>query len=83
MNEHAIVALSNPSSGGVALRLADGSHVLAELLGTTVLQPGQVLAGRKDSVGFEDWVDERTGEAVPVFVQAYGVSYEAVREALE
>ncbi|QPF72199.1 hypothetical protein G8A07_04145 [Roseateles sp. DAIF2] len=76
------VALLRPASGGPALVLEDGSHVLAEQLDGQVLAPGQLLRGRMTAFGVEDWFDAASGARVPVFVQAWGLSLEAVRGEL-
>ncbi|HEX2012570.1 MAG TPA: hypothetical protein VJN44_16705 [Roseateles sp.] len=77
------VALTRPSNGGVALRVDDGSFVLAEQLDLQALAPGRRLSGRMDAIGIEDWVDAAgSGERFAVFIQAYGLSWEAVRDEL-
>ncbi|WP_349744630.1 hypothetical protein [Roseateles cavernae] len=82
--QQATVVLTQAAGGRVALRVeADGSFVLAEQLDTQALAPGQVMAGRMDVIGLEDWADRSDGEQrFAVFIQAYGLSWEAVRAEL-
>lgn len=82
MQEQGTVALAQPSSGRVAIRVGDGSYVLAEQLDAKPLEVGRRLSGRMNSVGIEDLVDLQSGNSHAVFVQAYGCSYEAVRDEL-
>jgi hypothetical protein len=82
MEEQGVVALARPSTGGVAIRVADGSYVLAEQLDAKPLEVGKRLSGRMNSVGIEALFDMQSGDRFAVFVQAFGCSYEAVRDAL-
>lgn len=79
MSDQGTVEFANPSTGGVALRTADGSYVLAEQLDAKPLQLGQQLSGRMDNIGTELFADEKSGEIYGVFIQAYGLSFDAVR----
>lgn len=82
MSERGTVEFSNSSTGGVGLRAQDGSYVLAEQLDAKPLQVGQVLVGRMDSVGAESLNDSLSNEIYEVFIQAYGLSLDAVRNEL-
>jgi hypothetical protein len=82
MNDVATVALTKPSTGGVALKYEDGSYILAEQLGAKPLQVGQRLVGRIASIGIERLTDEQSGEDYAIFVQAYGLALEAVEAEL-
>ena len=82
MTDVTTVALTKPSTGGVALRHEDGSYALAEQLGAKQLQVGQKLVGRVDSIGIERLVDQESGEDFALFIQAYGLGLEAVQTEL-
>ena len=82
MTDVATVALTKPSTGGAALRHADGSYALVEQLGAKQFQVGQRLAGRIDSIGVERLTDQESGEDFAIFVQAYGLALEAVQAEL-
>lgn len=82
MEEQGVVAFVGPSKAGVAIRVADGSYVLAEQMDARPLEVGQRLSGRMNSVGIEELIDAQSGDRCTVFVQAFGCSYEAVRDAL-
>jgi hypothetical protein len=82
MTEVATVALTKPSTGGVALRHADGSYALAEQLGAKQLQIGQKLVGCIESIGIERLTDQESGEDFAVFIQAYGLAFDAVQAEL-
>ena len=76
------VALTKPSTGGVALRHENGSYTLAEQLGAQQLEVGQKLVGCIDSIGIERLTDEQSGEDYAIFIQAYGLALEAVQAEL-
>ena len=82
MNDVATVALTRPSTGGIALRCGDGSYALAEQLGAKQLQVGQKLVGSLDSIGIERLTDQESGEDFAIFIQAYGLALEAVQAEL-
>lgn len=82
MEQKGTVALTKPATGGLAIRIADGSYVLAEQLDAAPLEVGRQVSGRMDSIGVEDWVDVQSGSSIAVFVKAYGCSYEAVQYEL-
>ena len=82
MNDVATVALTRPSTGGIALKHEDGSYVLAEQLGAKPLQVGQRLVGCIASIGIERLTDQQSGEDYAIFVQAYGLALEAVQAEL-
>jgi hypothetical protein len=56
--------------------------VLAQQLDTRPVSAGQTLSGEMDSVGMETFVDARTQDRIEVFVEAYGLSAEAVELAM-
>jgi hypothetical protein len=76
------VALTKPSTGGVALLHEDGSYALAEQLGAKQLQVGQKLVGCVDSIGIGRLTDQQSGENFALFIQAYGLGLEAVKTEL-
>ena len=82
MTDVTTVALTKPSTGGVALRREDGSYALAEQLGAKPLQVGQQLVGATDVIGVERLVDPRSGEDYAVFIQAYDLALDAVEAEL-
>lgn len=82
MTDVTTVALTRPSTGGVALRHEDGSYALAEQLGAKQLQVGQKLVGSVDSIGIERLTDQQSGEDFALFIQAYGLALEAVQAEL-
>jgi hypothetical protein len=82
MSDITTVALTRPSTGGVALLAEDGSYALAEQLGAKPLQVGQKLVGCVDSIGTERLTDQQSGEVFALFVQAYGLGLEAVQAEL-
>ncbi|NVD97673.1 hypothetical protein [Massilia sp. BJB1822] len=82
MQEHGIVAQVNASIGRLALRVADGSYVLAEQLDTQPLRTGQELSGEMAVVGMETFTDRQSAARYGVFVVAYGLSREAVEQEL-
>jgi hypothetical protein len=43
---------------------------------------GQMLSGEMDSVGMETFVNAQTQDRIEVFVEAYGLSAEAVELAM-
>ena len=82
MEEQGTVTLVKQSTGGVAIRVSDGSYVLADQLDSKSLEPGRSLSGHMSTIGVESLTDAQSGETFSVFVQAYGLSYEAVRDEL-
>ena len=82
MLETATVVLTKEITGGVAFRLQDGSHVLAEQIDSKKLRVGQKLQGQLDSMGIEQLMDLESNNVYGVFVQAYGLTLEAVRGEL-
>jgi hypothetical protein len=83
MQRQAIVIAFNPQTGLLGLQLAsEDSFVLAQQMDARPLNAGQMLAGEMDSVGMETFVDARTQEHFEVFVEAYGLSAEAVELAM-
>jgi hypothetical protein len=82
MKEQGTVTLVKQSTGGVAIRVSDGSYILADQLDSNSLEPGRRLSGHMSTIGVENLVDAQSGETFSIFIQAYGLSYEAVREEL-
>ena len=82
MQEQGTVELTDPQTGRLALRLADGSFVLAEQLGAEPLRPGQQLRGVFQSLGTEMLVDPRSDASHGVLIVAYGLSRAAIEEEL-
>jgi len=68
--------------GGVVLRAADGSYVLAQQIDAKPLRAAQVLVGTLDDVGIDGATDLDTGASYQFFVEAYGLSREAALMAL-
>lgn len=83
MQRQAKVIAINPQTGLMGLQ-PDGqdSFVLAQQIDARPLSTGQTLAGEMDCVGMETFVDARTQDAFQVFVEAYGLSAEAVEQAI-
>lgn len=69
-------------TGRFALRLEDGSYVLAEQLGVEPLQLGKSLSGQVGTLGTEMFTDVGTAAAYEVNVLAYDLSLEAIEEEL-
>lgn len=82
MDEQGVIEFTNAFTGGVGLRGQDGSYVLVEQVDVKPLKVGQVLRGRMDSVGVEYFTDSQSDERYEVFVQAFGLSLDAVRNEL-
>lgn len=83
MQRQATVIAINPQTGLLGLQL-DGqdSFVLAQQIDARPLNTGQTLAGEMDCVGMETFVDARTRDPFEVFVEAYGLSAEAIELAM-
>lgn len=83
MQRQAKVTAITPQTGLMGLR-PDGqdSFVLAQQIDARPLSTGQTLAGEMDCVGMETLVDARTQDVFQVFVEAYGLSAEAVEQAI-
>jgi len=79
MRQQGIVVLADASTGRLGLRLADGSHVLAEQLDVQPLHAGDEFYGWMDTLGVEALTAD-SGSSVSVFVLAYGLSREAMEE---
>lgn len=83
MQRQATVIAINPQTGLVGLQLAgEDSYVLAQQIDARPLNAGQMLAGEMDCVGMETFLDTRTQDPFEVFVEAYGLSAEAVELAM-
>jgi hypothetical protein len=82
MQHHGEIVLIDAPTGRFGLRVADGSYVLAEQLDARLLRIGASLSGELDSVGVETLTDTGTSEPTSVFILAYGLSREAVDQAL-
>ena len=81
MRQQGIVVLADASTGRFGLRLADGSHVLAEQLDVQPLHAGDELYGWMDALGVET-LTAASGSGVNVLVLAYGLSREAIEGEL-
>lgn len=82
MQQQGTVTLIDTQTGRFALRLEDGSYVLAEQLDARPLQLGQPLAGEMAVVGTESFTEVGTDARYGAFVLAYGLSREAVEQEL-
>jgi hypothetical protein len=82
MQQQGTVVLANAATGRFALRVADGSYVLAEELSTQPLRIGDSLSGQLDTIGIETLTDTGTASHYDVFVVAYGLSHEAVEQEM-
>ena len=81
MRQQGIVVLTDASTGRFGMRLADGSHVLAEQLDVQPLHEGDEFYGWMDALGVEA-LTAASGTCVSVFVLAHGLSREAIEEEL-
>lgn len=63
--------------GGLVLRAADGSYVLAQQIDAKPLRVKQVLHGALDAFGMDSATDPDTGATYDFFIEAYGLSREA------
>lgn len=83
MQRQARVIAINNQTGLIGLQ-PDGEDrcVLAQQLDTRPLEAGQILSGEMDSVGVETFMNAQTQERIEVFVEAYGLSAEAVELAM-
>lgn len=79
MSDRGVIVALNPGTGVVGFRLQDGSHVLADQLGTGALHEGQVLEGQMHTVGVESLRDAQSGATEDFFVLAYDLSLSAVQ----
>lgn len=68
--------------GGVALRAADGSYLLAQQIDAQPLRLAQLLDGELAAFGIGQASDPATGARYEFFVEAWGLSREAVLKAL-
>ena len=75
--EQGIVSVLNERSGLFAIELADGTFVLAELLGNGQLRLGEQVRGEMRSFGEATLERVAGGDAVTAFVRAYEISREA------
>lgn len=82
METQAIVEIMNPRSGGLVLRAADGSYVLAQQVDAKPLRVAQVLTGGMDAMGVEIFTDPDTGTTYDFFIEAYGLSRDAALDSL-
>jgi hypothetical protein len=82
MQQQGTVALIDAPTGRFALRVDDGSYILAEQLDVQPLQVGNSLAGEMASVGTGTFTDVRTAAEYGVFILAYDLSREAVEQEL-
>jgi hypothetical protein len=82
MQTQGTVEFANGPMGRLALRVADGSYVLAEQLDVQPLRAGQELSGEMDTVGTEVLTDRHAPLKYTVFIVAYGLSREAVEQEL-
>lgn len=83
MQQQGTVALIDAQTGRFALRVEDGSYVLAEQLDVAPLQVGKPLAGEMAVVGTETFVEPGTQAKYGVFVLAYALSREAVEQEFQ
>lgn len=77
MIEEGTVAVLNSRSGRFALALADGTCVLAEVLGDGQLSLGECLVGEVRQVGPATLTRSNGAGVVDAFVLAYEVSRQA------
>jgi hypothetical protein len=82
MQEQGTVAFIDAQTGRFALRVEDGSYILAEQLDVQPLQLGTSLSGEMDTVGTETFNDVGTAAKYGVYILAYGLSREAVEQEL-
>jgi hypothetical protein len=68
--------------GGVVLRAADGSYVLAQQIDAKPLRVAQVLKAALDTVGIDSATDPDAGTTYELFIEAYGLSRDAALGAL-
>lgn len=68
--------------GGVVLRAANGSYVLAQQIDAKPLRVAQVLKGALDTFGIDRATDPDTGATYELFIDAYGLSRDAALGAL-
>ncbi|MDY0963569.1 hypothetical protein [Massilia sp. CFBP9026] len=81
MRQQGIVVFADASTGRFGMRLADGSHVLAEQLDVQPLHEGDEFYGWMDALGVEA-LTAASGNGVSVFVLAHGLSREAIEKEL-
>ena len=82
MQQQGTVSLIDARTGRFALRVEDGSYILAEQLDVEPLQVGNSLTGEMAAVGTETLVDVDTAAKHGVFILAYNLSLDAVKEEL-
>lgn len=78
MTEVATVIAFQPASGRIALKVGDGSFVLAEQTDATPVKEGAQLIGNMREFGPETWVDEANHSTYEVFVLGWDLSQEAI-----
>ena len=83
MQRQARVIAINNQTGLIGLQPeGEDSCVLAQQLDTRPVNTGQMRSGEMDSVGMETFVNAQTQDRIEVFVEAYGLSAEAVELAM-
>ena len=78
MTDQAVVTAFKPASGRVALRVEDGSFVLAEQTDASALREGLSLNGNMSEFGPEVWSDAQGQTQYEVFVLGWDLSQEAI-----
>lgn len=78
MTNQAVVTAFKPSSGRVALRVEDGSFVLAEQTDANPMREGLVFTGPMREFGPEIWLEAQSQTAYEVFVLGWDLSQEAI-----
>ncbi|MXN32267.1 hypothetical protein [Delftia sp. CH05] len=83
MQRQARVIAINNQTGLIGLQPeGEDRCVLVQQLDTRPVNTGQMLSGEMDSVGMETFVNAQTQDRIEVFVEAYGLSAEAVELAM-
>lgn len=78
MTDQAVVTAFKPASGRVALRVEDGSFVLAEQTDASPIREGLILTGPMREFGPEVWVEPQSQTSYEVFVLGWDLSQEAI-----